>query len=106
MGTASFPSNAEPGLDSIEGSKLHARLFHMRWDSASVEGSWTVTTKCSGAIRFTCLWVDNGMNHCPIIYARLGQHMIARTGSGSLPCSGERGRLNSSSPRRASSLIV
>ena len=39
MGTASFPSNAEPGLDSIEGNMLQARLFHMRWDSANVEGS-------------------------------------------------------------------
>ena len=39
MGTASFPSSAELGLDNIDGSKLHARLFHMRCDSASVEGS-------------------------------------------------------------------
>ena len=106
MGTASFPSNAEPGLDSAEGNKLQAWLFHMRCDSASVEGSWTVTTKCSGAIRFTCLCVDSGMNHCPIIYARLGQHMTANTSVESLPCTGEQDRSSSSSPQKASSLII
>ena len=68
MGTASFPSKAEPGLDNKEGSRLYARLFHMRCDSASVDGSWTVMTKCSGAVRFTLSWVDIGTNHCPIIF--------------------------------------
>jgi hypothetical protein len=104
IGTASFPSSAEPGLDSIEGNRLHARLFHMRCDSAKRRGflngrRQSVPALCASRA-CASIWVRTivRLSGSP----RSVHYMPSKLGI--LPCSGEQDHSNPSSPQRASSL--